>query len=158
MKSIITRLAEQLTSRHYTLSVAESCTGGYLSKMCTDLAGSSEWFERGFVTYSNQAKIDMLAVPSTTIDEYGAVSAETVTAMAQGAIDNSLADWSIAISGVAGPGGATPINPLGSVWFGWAQRDHKVLVKHQLFTGDREAVRLHAVEFAIQELSRLISH
>ncbi len=157
MQPIITHLAELLISRQHTLSVAESCTGGYLSKLCTDLAGSSEWFERGFITYSNQAKIDMLRVAPATISQYGAVSQETVTAMAQGALANSLADCSIAISGVAGPGGATPLNPVGSVWFSWAQRDHASMAKHQLFAGDREAVRSQAVEFAIKQLIELIN-
>lgn len=156
MQRIVTHLAELLISRQYTLSVAESCTGGYLAKLCTDLAGSSAWFERGFITYSNQAKIDMLCVPPATISQFGAVSQETVTAMAQGALANSVADCTIAISGVAGPGGATPSNPVGSVWFGWAQQDHGTVAKQQFFGGDREAVRAQAVEFAIEQLIELI--
>lgn len=156
MQSNLTNLAEQLISKQYTLSVAESCTGGYLAKLCTDLAGSSAWFECGFVTYSNQAKIDMLRVDADTIAQHGAVSEATVMAMARGALEQSRANWSVAISGVAGPGGGTECNPVGSVWFGWAQRAGTVLAKHQQFSGNREQVRSQAVEFAVEQLITLI--
>ncbi|MCL4167387.1 UNVERIFIED_CONTAM: hypothetical protein GTU68_036174, partial [Idotea baltica] len=101
------------------LAVAESCTGGWLAKVCTDLSGSSGWFERGFVTYSNAAKHDMLGVSETTIETYGAVSVNTVEEMVSGALSHSRADWAIAVSGVAGPGGGSNVNPVGSVWFAW---------------------------------------
>jgi len=157
MHSIITHVSQQLMERSQQLAVAESCTGGYLSKVCTDMPGSSQWFERAYITYSNQAKIDMLGVSAKTIAEFGAVSQETVTAMVEGVLRQCSAHWSIAISGVAGPGGGSLINPVGCVWFGWGQKSGVVTSQKQQFSGDRDHVRIQSVEFALLELERLIA-
>jgi nicotinamide-nucleotide amidase len=154
---IVNRLAERLLVRKQSLAVAESCTGGWLAKSCTDLAGSSQWFERGLVTYSNAAKVDLLAVPNDIIEQHGAVSEATVTAMAAGLLDNSPADWTIAVSGVAGPGGGSAVNPVGSVWFAWQQRGHTVVSSKQLFTGDRDHIRQAAVAYALARLMNYLA-
>ena len=138
-------LGARLVEKNGRLSAAESCTGGWLSKAVTDIAGSSAWFDRGFVTYSNQAKQDMLGVPEAVLREYGAVSEACVLAMSDGALRHSLADVSVAISGIAGPGGATPDKPVGTVWLAWAKRDEAARAQRFLFAGDREAVRAQAV-------------
>jgi len=153
---IVDRLAERLLARKQSLAVAESCTGGWLAKSCTDLAGSSQWFERGLVTYSNAAKIDLLAVPMEMIEQQGAVSEATVTAMVAGLLDNSPADWVIAVSGVAGPDGGTVINPVGSVWFAWQQRGHAVFTCKQSLVGTRDAIRQAAVSYALEQLIRYL--
>ncbi|MDG0996332.1 MAG: CinA family protein [Gammaproteobacteria bacterium] len=150
--SIVHRLAQSLLAQKQSLAVAESCTGGWLAKSCTDLAGSSQWFERGLVTYSNASKVDLLAVPLATIEEQGAVSEATVSAMVAGLLDRSPADWVIAVSGVAGPDGGSPINPVGSVWFAWQQRGHAAFTSKHVFAGNREAIRESAVNFAIVQL------
>jgi nicotinamide-nucleotide amidase len=156
----ITELASQLGLRLAEsggrLAAAESCTGGWLSKAVTDVAGSSAWFDRGFVTYSNQAKQDMLGVPELVLREHGAVSEASVLSMAEGALTHSLADMSVAISGIAGPGGATADKPVGTVWLAWAQRGEKAVAKCFLFAGDREAVRAQAVVTGIEGLLSLV--
>ena len=156
MNHLITHVAERLVSNQHMLTVAESCTGGWLAKVCTDLPGCSAWFDRGFVTYSNEAKHDMLGVREETIHTYGAVSQQTVEEMAAGALNHSRADWGIAISGVAGPGGGSDTNPVGSVWFAWMNKGHAVQTSKQLFSGDRNQVRQQSVEFALKELSKLL--
>jgi nicotinamide-nucleotide amidase len=157
MRTIITHVSQRLLERQQQLAVAESCTGGYLSKICTDLPGSSQWFDRAYITYSNQAKTDMLGVPAETIDQHGAVSQQTVIAMAEGVLKHCPAHWSIAISGVAGPGGGSDINPIGSVWFAWGQRGGKVSTHKQQFLGDRDQIRVQSVELALEELKQLIT-
>jgi nicotinamide-nucleotide amidase len=127
-----------------------------LAKAVTDIAGSSAWFDRGFVTYSNQAKQDMLGVPERVLREQGAVSEASVLAMAEGALRHSLADVSVAISGIAGPGGATPDKPVGTVWLAWARRGEQIHAQHFLFTGDREAVRAQAVIVGLEGLLALL--
>lgn len=145
-------LAERLRARSQWLAVAESCTGGWMAQTCTDLAGSSAWFDRGFVTYSNAAKQEMLGVGGRTLIEHGAVSEAVIREMAVGVLANSRADHSIAISGIAGPAGGTPDKPVGTVWFAWADRDgHVVARRHRLF-GDREMVRRQAVAIALAGL------
>lgn len=156
MSKVITHVAECLVSKQHMLAVAESCTGGWLAKVCTDLPGSSVWFERGFVTYSNQAKQQMLGVNQATLHTYGAVSEQTVIEMASGALQHSTADWSIAISGVAGPGGGSEVNPVGTVWFAWMKQNQSVITSQQVFNGDRNQVRQQSVEFALEELSKLL--
>jgi len=132
------------------LVTAESCTGGGVAQAVTDVAGSSAWFERGFVTYTNQAKVEMLGVRQSTLDAYGAVSEMTVREMAAGAIAHSHAHIALAVSGIAGPGGGSPEKPVGTVWFAWALRHGDVQVcRHQL-AGDRGAVRAQSVEIALQ--------
>ncbi len=122
---IVEQLAELLIKFNKQMSVAESCTGGWVAKELTDLSGSSAWFERGFVTYSNQAKHEMLGVLESTLDTYGAVSEETVTEMAIGALKNSHADFSLSVSGIAGPTGGSVEKPVVLVWFSWATQEDK---------------------------------
>lgn len=140
--------ATALTERGWRLATAESCTGGWLAKTATDLPGSSRWFERGLVTYSNEAKQELLGVPAELLATYGAVSAETARAMAEGALRHSRAQISLAITGVAGPGGATPDKPVGLVWFAWAVTGKETRVRSERFEGDRDAVRRQAVASA----------
>lgn len=132
------------------LALAESCTGGWVAQCITDVPGSSAWFDRGFVTYSNQAKCELLGVPGETIQIHGAVSGETVLAMAAGVLDYSAADISVAVSGIAGPTGGTPDKPVGTVWFAWRRRDGVCRVQRRQFGGDRRQVRRQAVEVALQ--------
>ncbi len=138
---------------HQWLCTAESCTGGWLGKVLTDVVGSSSWYERGFITYSNQAKQDLLGVDNTLLAKYGAVSEESARAMAQGALKNSAADQSVAITGIAGPDGGTDSKPVGLVWFAWADKNNSsIRTESVVFKGDREAVRRQAVMFALQNL------
>ncbi len=157
---LVKQLAERLIQKNKKLTTAESCTGGGIAKVLTDLAGSSDWFERGFVTYSNHAKQEMLGVQEATLDNSGAVSQETVIEMALGALENSRADVSLSVSGIAGPGGGSDEKPVGLVWFGWAVKEEAnsniLSSAKQLFKGDRESVRLQAVEFALSELNKLL--
>jgi nicotinamide-nucleotide amidase len=141
-----------LLQQQKQLAVAESCTGGWLAKTVTDLAGSSQWFERGFITYSNAAKQEMLGVRPKTLLRDGAVSEAVVMEMAAGALIHSQADISVAISGIAGPGGAIPGKPVGTVCFSWALKSHIYHKETKHFEGDREAVRLQAVVFALEGL------
>ncbi len=138
------------------VATAESCTGGWVAKVLTDIAGSSAWVERGFVTYTNQAKVEMLGVRQTTLEAHGAVSEQTVREMAVGALANSLADVAVAISGVAGPGGGAPDKPVGTVWFAWARRGDGIKTACDRFDGDREAVRQQAVLQALRGIKTLV--
>lgn len=138
------------------LVAAESCTGGWLAKAVTDVPGSSGWFERGFVTYSNAAKVEMLGVDFSTLETCGAVSERTVAEMAAGALARSRADIAVAISGVAGPEGGTPDKPVGTVWLAWARRGHPAVTEHWLYEGGREAVRLQAVFDALRGLIEIV--
>jgi nicotinamide-nucleotide amidase len=138
------------------LATAESCTGGLIAAACTDLAGSSNWFERGFVTYSNEAKTELLGVDAALIERVGAVSEEVVRAMAQGAVQHSRAQVAVAVTGVAGPTGGSPAKPVGTVWFGWATPDG-VFSEVQHFDGDRAAVRAATVVHALQGLLTRLS-
>ena len=146
------RLGAMLLARGEWLAAAESCTGGWLAQSITAIAGSSAWFDRGFVTYSNAAKIDMLGVPETTLERHGAVSEATARAMAQGALGQSRADWSVAITGIAGPSGGTPEKPVGTVCFAWASKDGACEAQSCRFAGDRAAVREQAVRHALHGL------
>ena len=139
-----------LRTRSRTLAIAESCTGGWIAKVITDVPGSSGWFDRGFVTYSNVAKTDLLGVEAATIVEHGAVSAEVVAEMAAGALERSPADLVIAVSGIAGPEGGTPDKPVGTVYLTWALRGGPVQTEIRHFPGNRDAVRLEAVAAALQ--------
>ena len=146
------QLAKLLLQQQKQLAVAESCTGGWLAKTVTDLAGSSQWFERGFVTYSNAAKQEMLGVRPKTLLRDGAVSEAVVQEMSLGALAHSQADISVAISGIAGPGGAVPGKPVGTVCFSWALKDHLHHQDTKHFEGDREAVRWQSVACALEGL------
>ena len=158
LNELAQRLAAELMHHGRMLAVAESCTGGWVAKCLTDLAGSSAWFERGFVTYTNAAKREMLGVSAATLDEHGAVSEAVVREMAQGVLANSPADIAVAISGIAGPGGGTPDKPVGTVCFAWAVRDGLEEVVTCRFDGDRDAVRRHAVQHALARLLDLLGH
>lgn len=149
--ALIGELARQLLRRDWWLASAESCTGGGIATALTDVAGSSAWFDRGFVTYSNQAKIEMLGVSETTLDRFGAVSRETVIEMASGALAFSRARLSVAVSGIAGPGGGSPGRPVGTVWFAWAG-ERGVETRCEALDGDRSAVRAAAVDCALAGL------
>lgn len=149
LQGLARRLGECLLAAGKSLVLAESCTGGWVAKIVTDIDGSSRWFERGFVTYTNAAKQELLGVSIDTLTHDGAVSAATVAAMAHGALEHSHAHVSCAISGIAGPGGATADKPVGLVWFAWAERDGTVRTQQQHFAGDREAVRRQAVAHAL---------
>lgn len=148
---LIGELAARLQERGWWLTCAESCTGGGIAAALTDVAGSSAWFDRGFVTYSNQAKVEMLGVETRTLERYGAVSRETVCEMAQGALEFSRAQLSVAVSGIAGPGGGTPGRPVGTVWLAWAS-ENGVETRREVFGGDRQAVRKATVDCALAGL------
>ena len=152
LEAIAARLGRLLESRGECLAVAESCTGGWVAQALTAVAGSSAWFDRGFVSYSNAAKRDMLGVPETTLARHGAVSEATARAMAQGVLSNSLADWSLAITGIAGPTGGTPDKPVGTVCFAWAGRGGGCVACTRYFAGDRRAVREQSVACALSGL------
>lgn len=156
LPELVTGVAGLLQAQGLRLSTAESCTGGWISKLCTDLAGSSEWFECGFVTYSNEAKQEMLEVSELTLRNYGAVSEETAAEMVRGAIANSRAEVAVAVTGIAGPGGAVPGKPVGTVCFGWLVPDQEVKTATVQFEGDRESVRLQTVEYALRGLLGLL--
>jgi len=149
------RLGEQLLEKQMVLATAESCTGGWIAKIITDIPGSSLWFDRGFVTYTNSAKQEMLGVSAETLETFGAVSEQTVQEMARGALAHSHAQLSVAVSGVAGPGGAVPGKPVGTVWFAWGREDGVVETYMERFSGDREAVRQGAVWVALEGLRNL---
>lgn len=148
-------VANLLLENGWFLSIAESCTGGLIAAACTDLAGSSAWFERGFVTYSNAAKIELLGVNASLIDTHGAVSEPVARAMATGALQHSRAQVAIAVTGVAGPSGGSAAKPVGTVWFGFAFGSG-VTTEMRHFEGDRGAVRLAAVQHALTRLAELI--
>ncbi len=154
---LVEKLALASTSGGVMLTAAESCTGGWVAKCCTDLPGSSRWFERGFVTYSNEAKQEMLGVRADTLQRHGAVSEQVVREMAQGALARSRAQVSVAISGIAGPGGETAGKPVGTVWFAWATTGDRVVVEKAFFEGDREQVRAQSVAVALQGLLDVIT-
>ncbi|MGA7802657.1 MAG: nicotinamide-nucleotide amidase [Gammaproteobacteria bacterium] len=144
------QVGEVLVARHWLLATAESCTGGWVAKVVTDIAGSSQWFDRGFVTYTNAAKQDMLGVQGATLEAHGAVSEATVAEMVRGALAHSRADLALAISGIAGPGGGTAAKPVGTVCFGWGVRDGALRTATERFDGDREAVRRQSVGHALR--------
>ncbi len=153
----IERLAGLLLGAGRRLATAESCTGGLIAKTCTDLAGSSDWFDRGFVTYSNAAKAEMLAVPATLIEDYGAVSEAVATAMASGALAHSAADYALAVTGIAGPGGGSADKPVGTVWIALAGPGH-IEARRFRFDGDRAAVREATLEQGLAMLLDLVAN
>ncbi len=151
MSDLTVKLAQRLSHLDWRMSSAESCTGGMIAASCTDLAGSSAWFERGFVTYSNESKTQMLGVPSDLIAAHGAVSARVAHAMALGAVYRSHAQVSLAVTGVAGPSGGSSEKPVGTVWFGWCINGIvSTELKH--FEGDRSLVRQATVSHALEGL------
>lgn len=137
---------------------AESCTGGWVGQTVTAVSGSSAWYERGYITYSNTAKCEMLGVQQATLDQYGAVSPQTAQEMAIGALNRSHAQISVAITGIAGPDGGTAAKPVGMVCFAWAAQDGLVQQETHYFSGDREAVRRQAVATALQGILRILDN
>jgi nicotinamide-nucleotide amidase len=154
LEANLTQISLELLKHRHLLATAESCTGGMIAAACTDLAGASDWFERGFVTYSNAAKTEMLGVPAALIEQEGAVSEAVARAMADGALAHSQAHVSLAVTGVAGPTGGSDAKPVGTVWFAWCVggETHSEM---QHFPGDRAAIRAATLRYALQ---RLLGH
>jgi nicotinamide-nucleotide amidase len=148
-------LGRALASRGWRVTAAESCTGGLVAAAITSIAGSSAWFDEGFVTYSNAAKVRALGVPAGTIVAHGAVSEAVVRAMAEGALARANADLAVAITGVAGPGGGTPDKPVGTVWLAWSRRAGATVAELRRFDGDRRAVRVASAVEALRRLVRI---
>ena len=153
---IARQIAERLKARGGMIVTAESCTGGWVAQELTAIAGSSAWFERGFVTYSNEAKQEMLGVRAETLEKHGAVSEETAREMAQGALERSRGTVSLAITGIAGPTGGTAAKPIGTVCFAWATKAKPAWAETRHFSGDREAVRRQSVEHALKKVLALL--
>jgi len=149
--ALAARVGAAALARGAMIATAESCTGGLVAGAITAVAGSSAWFERGFVTYSNLAKEQQLGVARSTIERHGAVSEETAKAMAQGAVRDNAAGWAVAVTGIAGPDGGSPDKPVGTVWFAWAGPGHLQALRRQ-FDGDRKAVRDASVRAALEGL------
>ena len=150
--SLVSALSRILLDHRWKIVTAESCTGGAIAQALTRLPGSSQWFDCGFVTYSNSSKEKILGVNHTTLLEFGAVSEQTAHEMAIGALKNSQAQLSIAVTGITGPTGATRDKPVGTVWFAWTLTDNKTESRVCYFQGDRESVREQSVQFALQQL------
>lgn len=149
LEQLATQVGEQLSARGWMAATAESCTGGWVAEAITAIAGSSAWFDRGFVTYSNDAKQDMLGVSGATLMNHGAVSEQTAREMAAGALRNSRAQIAVATTGVAGPAGGSATKPVGMVCFAWASVEGGVDSTTRVFAGDRAAVRRQSVQFAL---------
>jgi nicotinamide-nucleotide amidase len=155
MIDLATRVGRALESKGLLLVTAESCTGGGVSQAVTEIPGSTGWFECGFVTYSNASKTEMLDVPAALIAQFGSVSEEVAAAMAEGALANSNADITVSTTGIAGPSGAVPGKPVGTVCFGWSRAD-TTYTERLVFAGDRQAVREQTVAHALKGLLRFI--
>ncbi len=151
-------LGHLLVARKMQITTAESCTGGACAMAITEVPGSSVWFDRGFITYSNLAKIQMLGVQESTLDRFGAVSEATIKEMLTGAIQNSAADFAVATSGIAGPGGGSPEKPVGTVLFGWLQKPGIIHTSQQIFSGNRHQIRTKAVIYALNMASQLLDN
>ncbi|MEW5787200.1 MAG: nicotinamide-nucleotide amidohydrolase family protein [Pseudomonadota bacterium] len=157
LEHLAAQLGQALNRRGWRLVCAESCTGGWAAQAMTAVAGSSTWFERGFVTYSNDAKQDLLGVGGRTLVEFGAVSTETAREMAEGALQHSRAQCAFAVTGIAGPGGGSPDKPVGTVCFAWVWPGEAPLLDRQHFTGDRRQVRAQAVRHALGRMLALVT-
>ena len=156
LRELSAKAGEALQSRGDRLAAAESCTGGWIAKVVTDIPGSSAWFDRGFVTYSNEAKQDMLGVRQATLQAHGAVSEAVVREMAEGALANSRATVTVSVSGVAGPGGGTEAKPVGRVWMAWAREGGETQARCFDFEGDRDAVRCQAVMAGLEGVREML--
>ena len=157
LNQLATELGDRLKARGWMLATAESCTGGWVGQLVTAQPGSSSWYERGFITYANDAKIEMLGVPAEMIEAHGAVSEETASAMAAGALAHSHAQAALAISGIAGPSGGTPHKPVGLVCYGWALADGTLMSSTCRLGGDRDEIRSRAVAAAMRGLIDLLA-
>lgn len=150
-------VGEALRERGLMLVTAESCTGGGVAQRITSIAGSSEWFDRGFVTYTNLSKEEMLGVNTKTLTQYGAVSEETVREMVMGALTRSHGQLALAVSGIAGPGGGSLAKPVGMVWFAWGGATYPIMTRCMHFSGNRAEVRTQAVEVALLGVLELLT-
>mgnify|MGYP000951337223 CR=1 FL=1 len=158
LEKLAERLGAALLSRGESLVVAESCTGGWVGQAVTAVPGSSAWYERCYITYSNTAKREMLGAQQTTLDQYGAVSPQTAQEIAIGALNRSHAHISVSITGIAGPDGGTAEKPVGMVCFAWAAQEGLVQQETRYFTGDRETIRRQAVATALQGILRILDN
>lgn len=158
LETLVAKVGALLLTNGQRLTTAESCTGGWVAQCLTAVAGSSDWFERGFITYSNAAKQEMLGVSAATLKEHGAVSEATAAAMAEGALRHSHADWALAITGIAGPSGGSPEKPVGTVCFGWAGPEGRCNTETRVFHGNREQVRAQSVTFSLAGLLERAAH
>lgn len=156
LEQLAARVGAALTRNEKMLATAESCTGGWLGQAVTSVAGSSDWYERGFITYTYISKREMLGVGDGTLERFGAISEPVVREMAQGALTHSHAQVAVAISGIAGPSGGSPEKPVGTICFAWALKDGPTLSETRQLTGDREAVRRQSVEIALTGLLDLL--
>jgi nicotinamide-nucleotide amidase len=156
LEAIARKIGSELKARNLMFTSAESCTGGWVGQVVTSVPGSSHWYDRGFISYTNASKRELLGVSSEVLARFGAVSAQTVRAMADGALANSRADVSLAITGIAGPGGGTEDKPVGTVWLAWAGKNRESRAERHQFDGDRTSVRRQAVEAALLGLSEFI--
>ena len=157
MDTLAVQVGEALKAHGMMLATAESCTGGGVAQAITEVAGSSKWFERGFVTYSNLSKQQMLGVSEATLMQHGAVSEATVREMVEGALANSAAQVALAVSGIAGPDGGTPDKPVGTVWFAWGIKNGAIHAQRHQIDGNRAEVRAHAVQIALQGVINLLN-
>jgi len=157
LEALAAELGATLVGRGWRLTAAESCTGGWAAQAATAVAGSSVWFDRGFVTYSNEAKMDMLGVSADTLVRFGAVSEETALEMAEGALRHSGAQAAFAISGIAGPGGGSDSKPVGTVCFAWALAGQPARATTQHFAGDRREVRIQAVAYVFRQIQAALA-
>ena len=158
LEKLAAEVGSLLLANGQRLATAESCTGGWVAQCLTSIAGSSEWFDRGFITYSNQAKHEMLGVENSALEQQGAVSEAVAAAMATGALRNSHADWTLSITGIAGPSGGSPDKPVGTVCFGWAGPDGQISVRTCLFDGSREDIRAQSVACALNGILERAAH
>jgi nicotinamide-nucleotide amidase len=156
LTTLAAELGRVLEQDRVMLATAESCTGGWVSRVLTAISGSSAWFERGFVTYSDAAKQEMLGVDASVLRQHGAVSEPTARAMAEGALRNSHAQVALAVTGIAGPNGGTAEKPVGTVWFAWAGKDRATRASMHRIDGDRESVRRQSVEIALRGMIELV--
>ena len=161
LETLSIQVGLKLKEQGKTVTTAESCTGGWVAKVLTDISGSSDYFQRGFVTYSNEAKHQMIGVKDESLQQYGAVSQQVVTEMATGALQEACADFAVSVSGIAGLGGGSVEKPVGTVWFGFAQKqaDQTVLVttQHQVFQGNRNEVRFQSTLYILETLLKQLS-
>jgi nicotinamide-nucleotide amidase len=155
---LVERLATELVQHHAVIATAESCTGGWIAKILTDRAGSSAWFEYGFVSYGNNAKAELLQVDSSLIEQHGAVSEEVAEAMVVGALKRSGSQFALAVTGVAGPEGGTAEKPVGTVWFGWAGQGLPATLACYHFEGDRDTVRRQTVTTALSGMLQYLEN
>ena len=150
LEALARRVGEVLKKKAVMLATAESCTGGWVAQTITSIAGSSEWFERGFIAYTNLAKREMLGVKTATLARFGAVSEQTARTMAEGALAHSHAQAALAVTGIAGPTGGTPEKPVGTIWFAWVGKAGATVTAKHVLQGDRDAVRRRSVRIALE--------